>query len=150
MIVLNILYICIVKCIDANKTRVVEGELRCKELSEYLNKLNAVKSVWLSEDATRIISKVHYDVSTNQLVGLVLPLNKNNGSPIPFSFPATDAEKIQEYLKGAKSKFAYIVMAQPLDESIPPFLLQMFGTNNDFTNYDVIQRWKLIKLQLEK
>lgn len=138
------------KCIDTNKTRVVEGQLRCKELAEYLNKLNTVKSIWLSEDATRIVSKVHYDVTTNQLVGLVLPINKSNGCPIPFSFMATDYEKIQQYLKESKSKFAYIVMAQPLDESIPPFLLQIFGTNGDFTGPDVVQRWKLLKLELQK
>lgn len=63
--------------------RVLEGNLRCKELAEYLDNLNAVKRVWLSEDATAIVSKISYDPKSNQLISLVLPLN-NNGCPIPF------------------------------------------------------------------
>lgn len=73
----------LVRCIDNHKMRVLEGNLRCKELAEYLDNLNAVKRVWLSEDATAIVSKISYDPKTNQLIGLVLPLN-NNGCPIPF------------------------------------------------------------------
>lgn len=71
------------RCIDENKTRVVEGKLRCEELYRYLDNLNAVKTVWLSEDATAIVSKATYDPITNQIVGIVLPLN-HYGSPIPF------------------------------------------------------------------
>lgn len=138
------------KCIDDSRVRVVEGELRCKELSDYLIKMNTVRSVWLSEDATAIVSKVKYDPVTNQIVGVVLPLNKSNGCPISFSFMATSADTIRQYIKEPMSKFVYIVMAQPLDEKIPPFLLQMFGTNSSFTTRDVIQRWQFTKSELER
>lgn len=75
----------IVRCIDNSKFRVNEGELRCEELSVYLEHLKTVKTVWLAEDATAIVPKLNYDPKTNQIVGLLLPLNKN-GCPTTFRF----------------------------------------------------------------
>lgn len=74
---------CPVRCVNDLKTRVVEGELRTKELMKYLDAHKTEKIVWISEDATAIISKIKYDPITNQLVGVLLPFNKN-GNPIPF------------------------------------------------------------------
>lgn len=71
------------RCINTNKTHVVEGQMRCKELCEYLDNLKAVKKVWISEDGTAITARISYDPKTNQLVGIVLPLN-SNGCPVPF------------------------------------------------------------------
>lgn len=137
------------RCIDDNKTRVIEGQLRCSELSNYLDKFNAVKSVWLAEDATAIVSKISYDPCTNQLVGLLLPLD-NNGCPISFSFLAKDSETIKQYVQQPKTKNVYVVIAQALDENIPPFILQMYGTNSQFKSQDVIRRWEYTKSQLEQ
>lgn len=72
-----------VRCIDNQKDRVVEGELRCKELAKFLDDHKTKKDIWLSEDATAIVQKISYDPKTNQLVGIVLPFN-SEGSPIPF------------------------------------------------------------------
>lgn len=81
--------------IKQNKERMVEGELRCKQLNAYLERLNLKKSIWLCEDASGIIVKIEYDPSTNQIVGLVLPLNSHTGIPILFSFMAdTAAEEV--------------------------------------------------------
>ena len=44
----------------------------------------------------------------------------------------------------------YLVMAQPLDEKVPPFVLQMYGTTNSFDTQDVIRRWDITKSMLEK
>lgn len=33
-------------------------------------------------------------------------------------------------------------MAQPLIEHAPPFVLQVFGTDNKFKSQDVLLRWK--------
>lgn len=41
-------------------------------------------------------------------------------------------------------------MAQPLKENIPPFILQIFGTDNKFTGKNVTKRWKYIRKELEK
>lgn len=138
------------KYIDDNKVRVVEGQLRCKELSEYLDKMKSVRSVWISEDATAIVSKVKYDPKTNQLIGILLPLNQGNGLPISFSFEASNATIIEQHLKQPYSKFVHVVMVHPLDERVPPFLLQMFGTNNNFTAVNVVQRWNATMLELER
>lgn len=138
------------KYIDRSKTRIIEGRLRTEELSQYLDKMGTAKSVWLSEDATAIISRVKYDPKTNQMIGLLLPLDKDNGCPIPFSFLATDADTIEKFLKQPMSHSVYLVMAQALDEKVPPFVLQMFGTTQRFTSTDVNKRWLHTQSELRR
>lgn len=74
----------LVRYINEEKFRVVEGEYRFKELAKFIEDHKTIKSIWLSEDATAVISKIKYDPATNQLVGILLPTNTSNGSPIPF------------------------------------------------------------------
>lgn len=112
--------------------------------------MKTVKIVWISEDATAILIKVVYDPKTNQLIGLVLPNDKSTGCPKPFTFMATDAETIKRHLMQEKSNVVHVVMAQPLDERIPPFMIQMFGSCNKFNAHDVIKRWHFTKNELEK
>jgi hypothetical protein len=60
-----------------NDNKIVEGQLRMSELKDFLVSNNLPLKVWISEDGTRILDKVEYDPQTNQLVGLVLPLEKD-------------------------------------------------------------------------
>lgn len=124
--------------------------MRCKELSEYLENLKASKRVWISEDATAITAKVSYDPFTNQLIGITLPISTKDGCPIPLSYKAENEEKIREHLKLSRSKSVYVVIAQALNEEIPPFVLQIFGTNSEFKSTDVIKRWQTTKAELNK
>lgn len=80
--------------IKLSNCSVIEGILRTEELLIYLQERNLPLVVSLSEDATSIIGRVQYDSSSNQVVGFTLPLNKSNGMPIPYSFPARTAEEI--------------------------------------------------------
>lgn len=140
----------IVSIISNNKQNVIEGQLRCKQLAEYLDKLNVPKNVWLSEDGSGIISRTCYDSSTNQIVGLVLPINEKNGMPIPFTFTPNSVEDIENYLKKPKATLVYVIMAQPTRENVPPFVLQVFGTDNTFTTEEVAKRWEHTKMELKK
>lgn len=140
----------LVRGISTNKSRIIEGRLRCKELSEYLNKLGVIKRVWLAEDATAITVRVTYDPITDQLVGLTLPISDETGCPVSLSYEAADAETIKKHLKNKSSKSVYLVLAQPIDESVPPFVLQIFGTNSEFTSKDILRRWQYTKDELQK
>lgn len=136
-----------------NRRRVVEGELRCQQLRKYLENLNIEKAVWISEDGSGVVSNIHYDSVFDQLVGFVLPNCPNSGSPIPFSFKARDADDIFKHMRDPnvrKSYLVYLVMAQPLSEGVPPFVLQIFGTDNRFSKEDVIKRWEYTRNELEK
>lgn len=112
--------------------------------------MKTVRRVWISEDATAITAKVNYDPSTDQLVGITLPIDSKTGCPIVLNYEARDEAAIREHLKHPKSKFVYLVMAQPLDEKVPPFILQIFGTNSEFKTIDVIHRWKVMQTELQK
>lgn len=127
--------------------KIVEGELRCDQLKSYLRERNLPSIVWVSKDATRITGKVQYDSSTNQLVGLVLPLNKH-GMPISYSFLARSAKESEHHFSKEKTaSLVYAIMAHPIADS-SPFCLALFGTDNGFTLQDVIKRWKYILKEL--
>lgn len=93
----------------------------------------------MSEDGTRIVGKVQYDSSTNQLVGFVQQINSQTGMPIAFSFPARNAPEIlSHFTKGNQaSAFINVVMAQPIVKNAPAFCLLLFGSNNAYSSNDV-------------
>lgn len=140
----------IVHYISENKCRVIEGELRIKELNDFLDKLRLHKYIWICEDGSGIVTKIQLDSHTNQLVGLVLPFNSKTGIPIPFTYLATSAEEIKKLVDNEKSTHVYLVLAQSIVEGVPPFILQMFGTNNKFTAENVVNRWKHTEEKLKR
>lgn len=136
--------------ISEYKSIIIEGELRCKELKCYLETLKLPMRVWLSEDASAIVSKIEFDHRTNQMVGIVLPIDRNSGMPISFTFMARNSEEIQLNMKQKKSSLVYLVMAQPLAKNTPPFILQCFGTDNKFKTKNVLLRWEHTKVELKR
>lgn len=133
-----------------NGPAIVEGEMRCDQLKKYLEERNLPMVVWISEDATRITGRLQYDPGTNQVVGLVLPLNEN-GLPKTFSFIASSAGTMEKHVTNNTvallvCKFenfslaptilnffkmqAYVIMAQPLALNTEPFCLQLYITIN--------------------
>ena len=45
------------------------------------------------------------------------------------------------------AKYAYVYMAQPLCQGVPPFCLACMGTDNKFTAQHVMLRWKYIYVE---
>lgn len=136
--------------IQQKKLKIIEGQLRCAELSLYLEKIRAPKSVWISEDASGIVQKVIYDVNTNQLVGLTLPIDEANGMPRLYQFIARTLKDIESHMKKELSHFIYAIVAQPLKPNSPPFILQIYGTNNKFTADQLTARWKYTINELKR
>ena len=62
-----------------------EGVFHFDELLVHISQFQASRLIAISEDATRIISRVDYDVETDRCVGFVLPVNAC-GLPIVYSF----------------------------------------------------------------
>lgn len=138
------------RCINDTKGRTLEGDLRCAALQSFLTMRNAGNDIWLCEDASGIVSKIQYDPTLDQLVGIVLPLDENNGCPRRYEFTARDEEEITNFMKHSKSTLVYVVMAIPLKQGIAPFILQIYGTDNKFKSIDVIRRWKHTLAELKR
>lgn len=137
------------RCINENKNSIIEGEIRAQPLFDYLTKRCAGLDVWLAEDGSGIIPAIQYDSSSDQLIGIVLPMDKT-GCPKRYESTALDENEIRKFIQYPKSTLVYVVMAVPLEEGIPPFLLQMFGTNNTFTTANVVQRWNFTINELKR
>lgn len=138
------------RCINDTKRCILEGNLRCEELHNYLLERNGGKDIWLCEDGSGIISKIQYDQMMDQLVGMVLPIDAHTGCPKRYEFTARDEEEIKKFMQHSKSTLVYIVMAIPLKEGVAPFILQMFGTDNRFKAIDVIKRWNFTIQELKR
>lgn len=118
---------------------VTEGELRIKELKEFLVKNNLPLDVYLSEDATRCISQVEYDSRQDKFVGFVLGVDEN-GMPKVDSYKNIRPDVLRTSLMNdPKSNYLYTMVAQPLKRGAPSFCLFVFGTNNCF-NADVVHK----------
>lgn len=138
------------KFMKDNGPAIIEGKLRTEELITYLKDRNLPLRVDLSEDATRITAKVEFDPKTNQLVGFALP-SDTNGMPIPLSFDASTAKVIQDHFSNPDnyvSSSVVVVMAQPQSETVPPFCIQLFLTDNTFTAEKILSRWNFTTQEL--
>lgn len=128
----------------------MEGKIRAKDLCSYLEKFKLPKIVWLSEDATGIVSKIKYDSLSSQIIGQVSPVDEKTGSPITNTYMATSYEEIQKHITYRTSTLAYIIVAQALDEKAPPFILSIHGTDNKFKSEQILNRWEFIKTELAR
>ena len=81
--------------INQEANPITEGVMKFNKLIEYLES-KKLEKVWISDDMTGITGRVQYDSKTNQIVGLVLPLNRNS-VPMTLSFPANSAKDIENY-----------------------------------------------------
>lgn len=81
------------------------------------------------------------------MIGIVLPLDER-GMPISNSFKANSIVEIERFMKKPKSCHAYVIMAQPIVAKAPPFLLQIYGSDNKFFAKDVLNRWEFTKSEL--
>ena len=107
-----------------------EGVFRFDKLSTHLDAYQAPRVISISEDATRIISRIEYDPSSDKLVGFVLPVDKNC-LPLTDTFLATSFEQIEKmFMDESRSTFAYVYMAQSMATGVPPFCLNITGINN--------------------
>ena len=123
---------------------IAEGCFQFDQLLDHLNAYSAAKVICVSEDATRVVSRIEYDPNTDRLVGFVLPVDKDY-IPMPNVFLATSFERIEEiFMTESKAMYAYLYMAQALKPGVPPFCLALIGSDNCFTNKSVVARWKYI------
>ena len=82
---------------DAKKRYTVpsEGEFQFDKLVAHLEAYNAERIVTISEDATRVVTRVEYDDTSDKIVGFVLPLD-DNGLPMKDYFGATSLDDIEQ------------------------------------------------------
>lgn len=71
--------------------------LRTDELLVYLKARKQPMCVAISEDATRVDNRLQYDSRTNEILGFVLPINQQNGMPIPMCYKARSMNEILQH-----------------------------------------------------
>lgn len=106
--------------------------------------------VALTKDATKLVQQINYDPATNQCVGLVLKLTKD-GIAECKKYLLTSFEIVKNYMLNLpKSSYVFTIMAQPLQNNVPPICLAVFVTDNKFTASNVASRWQYTIKELEK
>lgn len=120
------------------------------ELKKYLLSNGYPLTVCWSEDATRITGGIEYKYSSDQLTGLVAPLD-DNGMPKINTFDCSSPVKIISYIKNYPvGRNVQLAMVQPIAANAAPFCIQYYCTDNKFTASDVIRKWNFIQKELER
>lgn len=137
---------------DLDQTdNILEGAVRLKELRLYLENRNYPLTIFISEDQTALVKCIQYDPSSNSLIGLVSPLQKNTGFPVLKKFQVNTLKDIENSFQAETAAInAYVYMAQPLVDGAPAFCISVFGSDNCFTSNDVLTRWRHIQKEASK
>lgn len=126
-----------------------EGQMRFRDLKNFLRNNGYPMRVWISEDQTKIVERVEYDSKTNKIVGCAPRMN-NEGLAINANY-ATSAKAIVDCCTTQeRASYAYIIMAQPLQNNSMPFCLCVYGSNNKFTFSSVLARWQYMQKTAEE
>lgn len=105
-----------------------------KECCDFMKKRELLPLVSVSEDGTRVITRIEYDYKTNQMVGFVAPYDKN-GQPKKLFFPASSARQMVKYfMNERKAVNALVVMVQPLSDGNKFFFLFFIEKSDIFFN----------------
>lgn len=128
---------------NQNREKIREGQFRFDSMQTYLTTAN-VRYVFASEDCTGVVQKVSYDRDSNSFIGLCPPLQKD-GFPRVSAFNISSFTELEDALQTQKiSSLVNAHMIQPITpahQSLSPFLLSAYGTDNKFDSYDLIERW---------
>lgn len=128
--------------------KIKEGELRLNDLKKFLIKRNLPLKVFISEDQTAIIRRVQYDAKENRLVGFKTDISKDTGLPNCNNFYVNSYNDIETaFNDNSICSNAFTVVAQPMADKAPSFVLAIFGSDNKFSYEDVINRWSYIEEQ---
>jgi len=87
-----------------------EGEFLFDKLAAHLDAYRAPpRIISISEDATRVVSRVEYDGSNDRIVGFVLPLS-NDSLPQQNMFTATTFGEVDEMLNDQRKLLVHTFM----------------------------------------
>lgn len=80
----------------------------------------------------------------------MLKLTKD-GIPECKKYLFTSFETVKNYMLNLpRSSYVYTIMAQPLENNVPPICLAVIGIDNKFTASNVASRWQYTIKELEK
>lgn len=97
--------------------------------------------VWIAEDATALIERIEFMSRSNQLVGLVPQLDPHTGLPLTNQFNMDTMTDVNYMMKkNEKAKYVYAIVAVTLFDSVPPYILCVYATDQKFTSDDVLSR----------
>lgn len=122
----------------------IEGAFQFDIIKDEIKKNNESNFVWIAEDDTKITSRLRYNLNTDCVMGLELPLDQK-GIPIQNFFKFTSIAKVQEYIdKYSISSYVKLLTCRSMSPSSKPFLLVMYGTKGSDKSDGVRMRWSYI------
>lgn len=132
------------------ETPVKEGQLQIEPIKAAMELRKEPMFVWISEDDTKITSRIKYNITDDCVMGLELPLSIN-GVPEQSFFKFTSIDVVTRYLeKYPKSSYAKLVMCQSLSAKSEAYALIIYGTSGSDKTDAVNARWKYISESLSR
>lgn len=127
-----------------------EGILRARAFSEYLDRANSSKLVWLSEDATAVTSKLEYDSNFKRMIGNTY--NDCPASGLPILSPSVrSAKDVKHHAHAGKlATDLNVVMAISVSADASPFCILAYGMGKSYKAESFVARVQHISHELAK
>jgi cytochrome b involved in lipid metabolism len=99
---------------NIQEDRMQTSKLYVHDLVSFLIKHELPHEVIISEDATRILSRIEYDHQNNEILGLLAKTDEHTGMPIRNFFDAGKPSQVLDYIsKNKVAPYVQIIMAKP-------------------------------------
>lgn len=130
--------------------RTNEGEVRFKQIAEYIKFNDELPFIVISEDDTKTSERPRYDPTNDEITGLQLPLDKD-GLPIRGSFKFTTLKEAQRYLRNNRTtSYAKLLTARSITPDSKTYHLLVYGTRGSDKSAEIGARWGFIHREFEK
>lgn len=131
------------------KSSMAEGQFRFDFIKTQLEQKGEPLFVIASEDDTKISERLRYNYSTDEVLGLQLPLV--GGIPVCGSFKFTTFSAVQRYVEANPlSSYAKLITIRSLAPNSTVYHLVIYGTNGSDNFADVIARWEFVARELSQ
>lgn len=126
-----------------------EARFRFREIREEMIESGEELRVHCSEDDTKITERLRYNLHSDEILGLQLPLD-NDGKPLRGSFKFTSLQAAQEYLSdNPMSTYAKLMTIRSLTPNSKVHVLVIYGTRGSDKAIDVHARWRFVQKEFK-
>lgn len=132
-----------IKRLLSSKASLEEGEFRFDFIAAEILRKGEQPFVICSEDDTKISERIVYDSASDQIMGLLLPLD--DGIPTRGSFKFTTLKAVQDYTKANPlSTYAKLMTIRSLTPNSTTHHLVIYGTKGSDKATDIRMRWEYV------
>lgn len=123
-----------------------QGALKIESCITYLRKCDYGVDIFLSEDMTKVKPRRRYCSYDDSIVGLVMPLDPDNGMPLLDVFKFISIENSMALIEKYKiAEYINVLMVQPIKPNSSPYCALIYGADSSYSFQLPMTRWLFLQ-----